>query len=187
MDYYTAGTGYHALMVLIGLGSNCGDSVAIVQKAMARMREFALGELRCSALWRTAPVDCPPGSADFINAAVAFAPRPGLSPETLLGSLKVIEAEHGRRPRKVRNAPRKLDLDLLLFGQETRDAADFVLPHPRAVNRRFVLAPASEVLPDAVWPGTGQTIVTLLSRLDSNERVERLTRLAETEPRNVPS
>ncbi len=161
-------------MVLIGVGSNRGDSVAIVRSAMAQLRAFAGGPLHCSSLWRTSPVDCPPGSLDFVNAAVAFEPRPGVSPESLLDALKEIEAEYGRGPARERNAPRELDLDLLLFADEVRDQPDFVLPHPRAVNRLFVLAPAAEVLPNAVWPGTGRTIESLLAALDSDERVVRL-------------
>ena len=172
-------------MVLIGLGSNRGDSVAIVRGALARLETFATNGVRCSSLWRTAPVDCPPGSGDFINAAAAFVPCPGLTPERLLASLKALEAEHGRLPVRVRNAPRELDLDLLLFGEESRDLPDFVLPHPRAVNRRFVLEPAAEVLPDLVWPGTGQTIATLLARLISDDRVERLRLADETELGNA--
>lgn len=160
--------------VLVGLGSNRGDSVAIVREALGRLQRFAAGTVRASSLWRTSPVDCPPGSGDFINAAAAFEPRPALSPESLLDGLKALEREYGRQRVEVRNAPRELDLDLLLFGDEVRDGADFVLPHPRAVNRLFVLAPAAEVAPDAVWPRTGRTVRDLLHTLDSDERVERL-------------
>lgn len=160
-------------MVLIGLGSNRGDSVAIVRAALVRLGTFAAGDVLASSLWRTSPVDCPPGSDPFVNAAAAFAPRPGLDPEGLLSALKMLEAEHGPRS-PVRNAPRALDLDLLLFGDQVRDCPDFVLPHPRAVNRRFVLEPAVEVLPDAVWPGTGRTLRQLLAALDSDEQVRRL-------------
>lgn len=164
--------------VLIGLGSNRGDSAATVHLAMDALQPFATGPLRRSGLWRTSPVDCPPGSGDFVNAAVAFQPRTGLSPEAMLSELKHLEREHGREPAALRNAPRELDLDLLLFGNEVRDTADFVLPHPRAVNRRFVLVPAAEVLPDAVWPGTDRCIRQLLDALDSDERVEPFEALA---------
>lgn len=161
-------------MILIGLGSNRGDSRRIVLEAMARLAEFAAGEVRCSNLWRTSPVDCPPGSADFINAAAAFAARSDLTPEGLLRALKSIEVEYGRGAPTVRNAPRELDLDLLLFDDQTRDTETFTLPHPRAVDRLFVLAPAEEVLPDAVWPGTGSTIRALRAALETDEAVERL-------------
>ena len=162
-------------MVLIGLGSNRGDSRHIVLEAMARLADFALGEVLRSSLWRTSPVDCPPGSAAFVNAAAAFAARPDLSPEGLLSGLKALEREYGRGQASVRNAPRELDLDLLLYDDQIRNSATFVLPHPRAVNRLFVLAPAAEVLPDAVWPGTDSTIRTLLSALESDEVVQRMS------------
>ena len=161
-------------MVLIGLGSNRGASASIVAAAMDGLAAFAAGELRRSDLWRTAPVNCPPGSADFINAAVAFEARPELTPEYLLRELKALEVEYGRRPTAIRNAPRELDLDLLLFDEQTRDTADFVLPHPRAVNRRFVLAPAAQVAADALWPGTHATIASLLENLHTDEHVEVL-------------
>ncbi|MEM8767636.1 MAG: 2-amino-4-hydroxy-6-hydroxymethyldihydropteridine diphosphokinase [Pseudomonadota bacterium] len=161
-------------MVLIGLGSNRGDSRRIVIEAMDRLSEFALGDLVCSGLYRTSPVDCPPDSSDFINAAAAFEAAPSLSPEVLLKALKAIEREYGRGPVVVRNAPRELDLDLLLYNDEVRNTEHFVLPHPRAVNRLFVLAPSAEVLPDASWPGTGRTIAELLHELETDEVVERL-------------
>jgi 2-amino-4-hydroxy-6-hydroxymethyldihydropteridine diphosphokinase len=119
-------------------------------------------------------VDCPPGSGDFINAAAAFQARDGLSPEALLGALKALEVEYGRGPTPVRNAPRELDLDLLLFDDQTRDEPDFTLPHPRAVNRLFVLAPAAQVAADVVWPGTGTTVSDLLAQLQTDEQVEVL-------------
>lgn len=178
MDYYIA-RGSMVGMILIGLGSNRGESVAIVRHAMERLETFACGPVACSSLWRTSPVDCPPGSAHFVNAAVAFRARPGLDSRSLLRGLKALEAEYGRQGSALRNAPRELDLDLLLFDDEVRDEADFVLPHPRAVNRRFVLAPAAEVAPDIVWPGTGATIAELLAGLRSDEQVERMTGLPE--------
>jgi len=160
-------------MVLIGLGSNRGASVAIVREAMERLCDFAAGPLLRSSLWRTSPVDCPPEAGDFVNAVVAFAARPSLLPEALLADLKAIEREYG--PREViRNAPRALDLDLLLFDDELRDSPAFSLPHPRAVQRRFVLAPAAEVAPELIWPGTGQSIRALLDALVTDEQVIRL-------------
>ncbi len=161
-------------MILIGLGSNRGDSRRIVVEAMGRLTEFTDGDVRCSSLWRTSPVDCPPGSGDFINAAAAFPASPDLTPESLLSALKAIEVEYGRGVATIRNSPRELDLDLLLFDDQTRDSETFTLPHPRAVDRLFVLAPAEEVLPDVIWPGTGRSIRELRADLESDEAVERL-------------
>jgi len=161
-------------MVLIGIGSNRGDSLRIVRESIESLRAFAAGPMRVSSLWRTSPVDCPPGSSDFVNAVVAFEPRAGLTPEALLRELKALERVFGRTDRPARNAPRELDLDLLAFGNERRAALEFMLPHPRATQRRFVLAPAAEIVPEWRWPGTDATVATLLAQLDDRERVERL-------------
>jgi 2-amino-4-hydroxy-6-hydroxymethyldihydropteridine diphosphokinase len=189
VDYYYARKGREItivpaadIMVLVGLGSNQGDSTSVVLEAMQRLDEFSAGVVRCSRLWRTSPVNCPPGSGDFINAAAAFTPVATLTPEALLAHLKALEREYGRQQTIVRNAPRELDLDLLLFGAEVRDSDVFTLPHPRAIDRRFVLAPAVEVLPDALWPGTRQTIAQLLAALDSDEQVEPLDLAANRNP-----
>lgn len=156
----------------MGLGSNQGESSAILQAALAGLRACAASDLRCSRLWRTSPVDCPPGSPDFLNAAVAFDALPSLSPEALLRRLKLLEREHGRQQQYQRNAPRPLDLDLLLFGDEQRNLPWFTLPHPRAIDRQFVLRPAAEVLPDRVWPGSNSTIAELLANLVTDEKLE---------------
>lgn len=169
-------------MILVGLGSNRGDSAAMLTRAMTELESFATGPFQRSSLWRTSPVDCPPGSADFLNAAVAFEARDTLSPELLLYRLKRIERRFGRGPAPVRNAPRELDLDLLVFNGEQRDQDDFVLPHPRAANRRFVLAPALEVAPDLVWPGTHRTVRALHDALASEEKVVLAFPLPSSEP-----
>jgi 2-amino-4-hydroxy-6-hydroxymethyldihydropteridine diphosphokinase len=162
------------MLILVGIGSNRGDSAAIVRQSIERLRSFANGPVRASSLWRTSPVDCPPGSGDFINAVAAFEGAVGLTPEALLVALKNLEREFGRATAPVRNAPRELDLDLLVFGDERRKTSVFVLPHPRATERRFVMAPAAEIVPEFVWPGTAASVNQLLARIDDAERVERL-------------
>ena len=162
------------MLILVGIGSNRGDSIGIVLESIERLRGFGNGEFRSSSLWRTSPVDCPPDSASFVNAVVAFEPCDGLDPEALLAALKELEREYGRGPTQVRNAPRELDLDLLAYGDETRMTPQFVLPHPRATERRFVMAPAAEIVADLRWPGTDATVADLLGRIDDDETVERL-------------
>jgi len=156
----------------VGLGSNQGESTAILSAALVGLQACAASDLHCSRLWRTSPVDCPPGSPDFLNAAVAFDVLPQITPEGLLRRLKQLEREHGRQQRYQRNAPRPLDLDLLLFGDEQRHTPWFTLPHPRAVDRQFVLQPAAEILPNRVWPGTGSTIAELQAGLKTDEQLE---------------
>ncbi len=159
-------------LVLVGVGSNLGKSPQVVVEAMHRLADLAQPQsLRTSRLWRTSPVDCPPDSGDFINAAAAFEPLSGLTPESLLAKLKTMERDFGRGRKIVRNAPRELDLDLLVFGQEERNQTNLVLPHPRAIQRLFVLAPLAEVAADVVWPGTNSTIKELLALLETDEQV----------------
>lgn len=89
-------------------------------------------------------------------------------------ALKEIEKEFGRTPKKVPNEPRPLDLDLIAFGQETRQSADLALPHPRAHLRKFVLEPLNEIAPDLVLPGQERTVSGVLAGLESDEIVVRI-------------
>ena len=173
MPEYHLGSPQNEPLILVGIGSNCGDSIALVRAGIAALSRFAADGLRQSSLWRTAPVDCPPGSGDFINAAVAFEPVAGLTPEKLLAALKKLEREFGRAIAAERNAPRELDLDLLVYGDARRATSDLVLPHPRATQRRFVMAPAAEVAPAFRWPGTHATVAELLAKIDDRARVDR--------------
>lgn len=160
--------------VIVALGSNLGDSRRILLEAMARLQNFSDAPILKSSLWQTTPVDCPPDSPMFLNAVVGFAPRKEATPETLLGSLHELEKEFGRRPKVVLNEARPLDLDLIAFGSETRNTPEFMLPHPRAHLRRFVLQPLSEIAPDLVLPGQGKTVAQLLAGLPGDESITRL-------------
>ena len=136
------------------------------------------GSLQCSRLWQTSPVDCPPESSLFVNAAVCFEALANVTPERLLVELKSLEREFGRGAKIVRNAPRELDLDLLVFNQERRNTQTFTLPHPRAVERLFVLAPVAEIAPGLRWPGMGTTVLELLIALETDEQVTPLDNTA---------
>lgn len=157
----------------IALGSNLGDSRTILAEACKRLQESSAAPVRCSSLWRSSPVACPPGSPDFLNAMVALIPWGGETPESLLAKLKVLETEFGRGPKLVLNEARPLDLDLIAFGAEVRTTSSLTLPHPRAVQRRFVLAPLNELAPELVLPGQAKTVAELLGSLVSDERIER--------------
>lgn len=149
--------------VLIALGANLGDPVRQILGAVEELERRLGGQgLRVSSLWRSRPLDCPPGSPDFVNAAVACtlpeAPE-WASPRGMIAMLQALERASGRPDDRQRNAPRLLDLDLLLYGDYRCADPDCIVPHPRALERRFVLEPAAEVAPDRLWPGTDRSIV----------------------------
>ena len=167
--------------VLVALGSNVGASEATVCAALDELRALACGGFRASSLWRTSPVDCAPGTGDFVNAAAAFETRVP-APCPLLAEFKQMERRHGRYRAPVRHAPRELDVDLLLFGDCQMQSDALTLPHPRALMRRFVMVPAAEVAADWVWPGSGGTIAELAAALVTTERLTRLPDVAEVAP-----
>jgi 2-amino-4-hydroxy-6-hydroxymethyldihydropteridine diphosphokinase len=158
----------------VALGSNLGDSRRILEAAFGRLEELSARPIRRSSLWRSAPVDCPPGSSDFVNAAAALVPRPGETPESLLAKLKALEVEFGRRSKTVHNEPRPLDLDLIAFGNEVRSTASLTLPHPRAHTRAFVLAPLAEIASELQLPGQNNPVGRLFRELSP---VAGLTRI----------
>lgn len=164
----------------IALGSNLGDSRRILAEAVRQLGEFSQSPLAVSSLWRTAPVDCPPGSPDFLNAVARIEPRFG-HPAELLGALQRLESAFGRRPKQVHNEARPLDLDLIAFGEVRMDAPDLVLPHPRAHARLFVLAPLAELAPWLVFPGQTEPVQTLLARVQARESGEIIRRVATPE------
>jgi 2-amino-4-hydroxy-6-hydroxymethyldihydropteridine diphosphokinase len=142
---------------------------------MRWLEELSDRPLLRSSLWQTTPVDCPPGSPAFVNAVVGLTPRAGETPETLLTKLQALEKEFGRRPKKVLNEARPLDLDLIAFAGEVRHGDFLVLPHPRAHERRFVLQPLAEISPDLILPGQRRTAAELLEMLPAGESVEKLS------------
>ena len=157
----------------IALGSNLGDSIQLIRLALERLQALSAAPLQVSSLWRTAPVDCPPGSPDFVNAVIALVPREGETPESLHAKLQELEKEFGRRPKRVLNEPRPLDLDLIAFGSELRATVPLTLPHPRAHLRRFVLEPLAEIAPAFILPGQTQSVVDLLPRLPAEPRMKK--------------
>jgi 2-amino-4-hydroxy-6-hydroxymethyldihydropteridine diphosphokinase len=161
-------------LAFVALGSNLGDSAELVSQAMDRLQDFSVRPLLKSSLWRTSPVDCPPGSRPFVNAAAGIKPRSQETPESLLAELQALEREFGRQPRTVINEPRPLDLDLIAFGSATRNSGPLVLPHPRAHARRFVLQPLSEIAPELILPGQSRTVAQLLAELPPDAAMSRL-------------
>lgn len=162
-------------LAFVALGSNLDDSRGNVLAAMGELQKESSLPLLRSSLWQSTPVDCPPGSPMFVNAVAGLLPQPTTTPEIFLERLMTLEAEFGHRLRTVRNEPRRLDLDLISFRQETRSSERLILPHPRAHLRRFVLQPLNEIASGLVLPGQVLTVGQLLETLSSPERLVRLT------------
>lgn len=152
----------------IGLGANLGDARATLADAVRRIGELPGVKLAAaSSTWRTAPVDAT--GPDFFNAVVAV--DTALEPAPLLAALQGIEQAHGRE-RPYRNAPRTLDLDLLLAGDTVSDDPALTLPHPRLHQRAFVLAPLLEIAPRVVHPRLGP-LAPYLGRV-ADQPIQRL-------------
>jgi 2-amino-4-hydroxy-6-hydroxymethyldihydropteridine diphosphokinase len=152
----------------VGLGGNLGDVHATLESAVRALAKLPNTELRRRSSWyRSAPVDaCGP---DFLNAVIEL--ETTLGPHDLWAQLQAIEAQHGRE-RSHRNAPRTLDLDLLLHGDACIATPALTVPHPRLHERAFVLAPLAELWPQCAVPGKG-TVAELLERV-AHQRIERL-------------
>jgi 2-amino-4-hydroxy-6-hydroxymethyldihydropteridine diphosphokinase len=155
----------------IGLGSNVGDRLAHLREAFRRIKE-----LHCTAeaplvsrVYETSPVDSPPGARAFLNAVVEI--EFDRQPIVLLDALRRIEQAMGRPSERPRNAPRIIDLDVLYAGDLILDGPEIIIPHPRLPERRFVLAPLSEIVPELILPGQTKTVQMLLEGLTDDARV----------------
>ena len=135
----------------IGIGANLGDARATVEQAIARLGSLPQTRLTAqSSLFRTAPIDA--GGDDYVNAVVEV--RTGLAADSLLAAMQQIELDFGRE-RPYRNAPRTLDLDLLLYADRQIDTPQLSVPHPRMTERAFVLLPLLQLDPFILIPGKG--------------------------------
>jgi len=135
----------------VGVGSNLGDALHNVNAALAALSRLPHTQLHShSSLFRSAPIDAT--GDDFVNAVARVDTR--LSAESLLAELQKIELSFGRE-RPFRNAPRTLDLDLLLYGELTISSTTLVVPHPRMTTRAFVVLPLLELDPKVLIPGQG--------------------------------
>jgi len=158
----------NTVRAFIGLGANLGDAQAALAEAFVDLAALPQSTLvRRSSLYRSAPIDS--SGPDYLNAVAEL--RTALSSLELLQHLQAIECRHGRE-RPYRNAPRTLDLDLLVHGDEVCNTAGLTLPHPRLHERAFVLLPWAEISPEAQVPLHG-LVRDLLSRV-VDQRIERL-------------
>lgn len=147
-------SGRDPVTAYVALGANLGEAAAALQLAVKALNRLPLTQVRqTSSLYKTAPLDTDSGDAgralgaDYFNAVVAL--ETGLNAPALLAQLQQLELQAGRE-RPYRNAPRTLDLDLLLYGSARIESAGLWVPHPRMTQRAFVLVPLAEIAPDRV-------------------------------------
>ncbi|MFN2643531.1 MAG: 2-amino-4-hydroxy-6-hydroxymethyldihydropteridine diphosphokinase [Burkholderiales bacterium] len=153
----------------IGIGSNLDEPRAQVERALKELTQVPRSRLAArSSLYRSAPVGYET-QPDFVNAVARLDTE--LAPATLLQELQAIEHRHGRR-RSFANAPRTLDLDLLLYGGECITSAKLVVPHPRMHERAFALVPLLEIAPNVEIPGRASAAVCAAALRD--QQLERL-------------
>ncbi len=153
-----------ATRVYVALGSNLGNRRGNLTRAVERIDRLEGTRVTArSSLWETEPVDCPEGSPRFLNAVVEL--RTSLDPGGLLAGLQGIERDLGRPPGLPRNAPRSIDLDILLFGSQRMRDETLEIPHPRMGARAFVLIPLAELNPDLRPPGEKRTVREMLEEL----------------------
>lgn len=152
----------------VALGSNLADPAAQVRSALRELARLPGTSLvRASSLYRNPPaggLDQP----EFVNAVARIETR--AKPRPLLDALLGIERVHGR-VRDYPNAPRTLDLDILLYGDEVVLEPGLLIPHPRMLERPFVLVPLAEIAPDAVVPGQGR-VADLAAKLEASGLVK---------------
>lgn len=152
-----------AQLVVLSLGSNVGDSLSTLKKAI-RDLSFILDGMRVSSLYLTTPQDVS-RQPDFCNLVVTG--LTSLSPVDLLRQTQAIEARYGRRREgETPRGPRSLDIDIALYGERTVREPDLVIPHERMALRQFVLIPLLELLPDCADPVSGRPYRDILSGLE---------------------
>jgi 2-amino-4-hydroxy-6-hydroxymethyldihydropteridine diphosphokinase len=148
---------------VLAIGSNLGERLNNLQGAVNALADTPEVWLTAvSPVYETAPVDAPEGSKDFLNAVVLADTT--LSARTLLERALAVEDAYGRERTSEANAPRTLDVDVIVVGDRQANDEDLVLPHPKAHERAFVLAPWHDLEPDAELLGHG-TLADLLEKV----------------------
>jgi 2-amino-4-hydroxy-6-hydroxymethyldihydropteridine diphosphokinase len=155
---------------VLAIGSNLGERLNNLQGAVNTLADTPeVWVTAVSPVYETAPIDAPEGSKDFLNAVVLADTT--LSARTLLERALAVEDAYGRERTTQRGAPRTLDVDLIVVGDRRANDEDLVLPHPKAHERAFVLAPWHDVEPDAELPDQGPVAELLAKTADQTIKV----------------
>jgi 2-amino-4-hydroxy-6-hydroxymethyldihydropteridine diphosphokinase len=153
----------------LSLGSNVGDRAANIARAIDCLRKRGARVVRQSSLYETEPVDFL-DQGWFLNAAVEIETE--LAPEELMRLLLEVERSMGRE-RQISKGPRSIDIDILLYGNNSVRSPELKIPHPRMTERRFVLVPLAEIVPDLQHPVFKKTIAELLALTPDQSEVRR--------------
>jgi 2-amino-4-hydroxy-6-hydroxymethyldihydropteridine diphosphokinase len=156
-------------LVYIALGSNLGDRTEYLRQAREQIDTPDLRVVRASSIYETAPRDVE-DQPWFLNQVVECETE--LFPRQLLARLQKIERATGRK-RRMAKGPREIDLDILLFGDAVVKAPELEIPHPRMTERRFVLEPLAELVPEKKHPGTRRTMREMLAGV-ANQAVKKV-------------
>lgn len=156
------------MRLFLALGSNLGNRLENLRFARQEiMRLITQGPLSSAGLYESAPVDCPEDSPPFLNTVISG--ETSLLPLEILALTQSIESAAGRQRGVIRNAPRVLDIDLLLLDGLVLRSPSLSLPHPRLHLRRFVLHPLADLAPQLLIPETDQKIIHLRDSFSGDE------------------
>jgi 2-amino-4-hydroxy-6-hydroxymethyldihydropteridine diphosphokinase len=164
--------------VYLALGSNVGDREKNLREATRRLKDAAIRVLMVSSIYETEPVDYL-DQAWFLNAVLAA--QSDLAPRALLRTLQEIESRMGSR-KAFAKGPRLIDLDILLYDDATVETPDLQIPHPRMLERNFVLVPLAEIAPALRHPSWPATAAELLARASDRSVVRRTLSPPEPQP-----